>query len=1333
MNALSAAAHLRQNAEWPGGGAILAALAITAIVAPVSLPFAGALGACLATGFVWRSFSISTAWLVAPSLALLAVTGLLAGIELEDAAELLAVASYLGLATAVGIRLAAARQSSGEAAFDTTDRKHRPWDYLVCAVVTLLAAQSWFSTGSVVGFGDFYPLSFTDPTTVIDKVSPLWNSLSSGTGGRNFTIVQIPFVAVSAGLQELGLSGSAAQRILLSLLFTSEALAALFLIRTVWPRAAAPARVAGALFYVFNPLAFYMVPGPAQMLALVLMPLLGGIMLRSLRADGRRGALLWALCSVGLAYVAANPPLALVASFAAVTIPTIVHLVEGGRVGSVARFLARALPMSVLFNLWWLVPALLTLTFVPVSEIPSSPEDWGWTQVRNSIANIFTLNTGWGWNERIYYPYSGIYGSPVVAVAMYLPAIVSFAALVMKKRDRIVLLFAAITLLLMFLSKGIHQPFSEINRFLFENVPGVAIFREPALKLLPAASVLMALLVTASVDATSERLRRGWMRAVGGRMRAVTRAVAIGGVTFVLAAGLALPTAAMPLATGDVVADERPVLPGTHVRVPDFWRDLAGFLDTAPEAGAVVLLPLSDYYQMPYSWGYYGTDGWAAEMIRRPVISGGELTYIASGAAARAARSLSRAVLQGEPEQALWRARSLGARFIVVRDDLDRKVLERFGRRVPRASTFEASLARNAGIELVRQFGPLSLYEVDVEEVGLVTAWEDMGWWPEGEGVPPAGVFSAGLDPVVLTRPGGAPPAAADEDVRSLAASHTPVVSVRRRDLTAVTVPLRSRDERIEGTPILTRRDRASGRIPVGKDLHVQFDSATPQPASVHAGDLLTAFVRWNQASTMRIMTPAHDHVRDGSFEEGAAWSPVLDCARSGSPRAALFREGRSRNAYEGDEALRLRSMGRLACVWQSLDMQPGGSYELSLAFKRVAGSAPRVCLSAEKRGLKGRCISSPPPSSKRGWQYVTETVKVPFGTTDTRLFLYADEGDSRRTVSLYDAVSVRKLEVVTSYDMSWREGAERIAWADVDAVGGRITPSVPQPNVVRNPSFTSRVGASPVGWSRVGDCNRVVEGTIEELGISARVIAQGSDGAGALRLTADHNSGCISQRIRVQAGEPYSLSLSHREISEGNPALCVLVPSRDECLPLPSIRKADGWVAYDARFHVPPTDNYVVLYLYAPASGRGATVNLYDNVQVRALDFEPRPFLALDGESDAAPQIELHAKGGSEYLVTVHGATEPFTLTLNQTYDPGWELRAVGKAEVHSEHLVANGFANAWLMSGPSSFEVVLEFVPERWARWARWASVVAILLCTAVAAFATGRKRGFPLRRGK
>ena len=47
---------------------------------------------------------------------------------------------------------------------------------------------------------------------------------------------------------------------------------------------------------------------------------------------------------------------------------------------------------------------------------------------------------------------------------------------------------------------------------------------------------------------------------------------------------------------------------------------MASYLNGSAPPGNLLVLPQDDFYQMPYTWGYYGADGFIRNLIARNVV-----------------------------------------------------------------------------------------------------------------------------------------------------------------------------------------------------------------------------------------------------------------------------------------------------------------------------------------------------------------------------------------------------------------------------------------------------------------------------------------------------------------------------------------------------------------------------------------------------------------------------------------------------------------------------------------------------------------------------------------
>jgi arabinofuranan 3-O-arabinosyltransferase len=147
---------------------------------------------------------------------------------------------------------------------------------------------------------------------------------------------------------------------------------------------------------------------------------------------------------------------------------------------------------------------------------------------------------------------------------------------------------------------------SGVNLFLYRQVPGMWLLREPLSKLGPMLVLLYGVMVALSLEGVHDLARRS-QGVARGALRTAVAILAIGAVGFTY-----------PMWTGQVVPDQRPTLPSAHVQVPAGWLRLADTLNASTAEGKALVLPLDDFYQMPTTWGYYGVDNVPRGVARTP-------------------------------------------------------------------------------------------------------------------------------------------------------------------------------------------------------------------------------------------------------------------------------------------------------------------------------------------------------------------------------------------------------------------------------------------------------------------------------------------------------------------------------------------------------------------------------------------------------------------------------------------------------------------------------------------------------------------------------------------
>jgi arabinofuranan 3-O-arabinosyltransferase len=92
---------------------------------------------------------------------------------------------------------------------------------------------------------------------------------------------------------------------------------------------------------------------------------------------------------------------------------------------------------------------------------------------------------------------------------------------------------------------------------------------------------------------------------------------------------------------------------------------------------------------------------------------------------------------------------------------------------------------------------------------------------------------------------------------------------------------------------------------------------------------------------------------------------------------------------------------------------------------------------------------------------------------------------------------------------------------------------------------------------------------------------------------------------------------------------------------------------------------------------------------------------------------------------VHVSDADAPFWMVLGESQSDGWKATVTGRGSLGTSRLV-DGHANGWLVQPDrASFDIVMEWTPQRQVWAAIWVSLAAALLCLALVAWSMTRGR--------
>ena len=475
----------------------------------------------------------------------------------------------------------------------------------------------------------------------------------------------------------------------------------------------------------------------------------------------------------------------------------------------------------------------------------------------------------------------------------------------------------------------------------------------------------------------------------------------------VSAASAAVLAPGFPLMTGAIAPDHRPLLPSTRVSVPAYWTAMASYLNRSAPPGNLLVLPEDDFYQMPYTWGYYGADGFITDLITRNVVDPVAQGYSpAQQELIGAVRLVQQGLLAHDWPSVQRTLAAIGTPLLLVRGDVNAAFP---GRHITPPAALEKALSEDKDMRLVRRFGKLELFALRerISPAGPVTSYatvnsaapdlRDLALFPLWD--------RADIKPDAAGRSRGA----AGSACFTMAARRR-----RTRDLYRRAARLAVPDQ----AAVSHRRVRAAGCLlsrPSSHSHHSKSSSVhthTPPSDPSAPAHYPRPPSRWPGGRRAQLQV--------GQFLAHRRRLRVWPVGRSGQ-LCGVSRDGSdgtagcacpTRTGPAGLPALALSAHADSACEVRSLAWRSGPLF-VSLWVRNVSGAAPRMCL-WETPIDKCAAMSPLPPNSASSQWYRYQAIVTPDpGTRSLQLFLYADVyTPGTPTTNEYSDVVVRRSPV---------------------------------------------------------------------------------------------------------------------------------------------------------------------------------------------------------------------------------------------------------------------------------------------------------------------------------
>jgi hypothetical protein len=490
----------------------------------------------------------------------------------------------------------------------------------------------------------------------------------------------------------------------------------------------------------------------------------------------------------------------------------------------------------------------------------------------------------------------------------------------------------------------------------------------------------------------------------------------------------------------------------------------------------------------------------------------------------------------------------------------------------------------------------------------------------------------------------------------------------------------------------------------------------------VHAAGLSNQNVHIYKASAANLIT-------NPSFEDGPWSTTVEDCNNyDNNPGISMYLD--ERDVTEGKKRLNLYASRHTACMTKRDILVTGGQdYALNFDYKNEAGQ--KIGYILRFNGPNATSVRKEFDVFDKSWHHLSQSVTVPKGATTMDLTLLAlpaiERGQSAATY--FDNFRLNPLQTILSATAP-TAADRKIALKTGLATFSYKDSSLSLKNNIPNGSFENGT------WQQtVGDCHNYDANPHISMELTKGANAENR----ALLLKASRHIACTHQNnIPVRSSSTYFFGFDFKVVNTRLVRYRITFndPSQTTLDRLVPVEKTRNWQQFVTSIEAPVGASSISLRIFAiPNSyGQQQVAVAYDDFSLVEI---PALLNAYHVVSDSAAtlkqpdELRYDIISPTKKAVVVRGATSPFYLTMNESYDPNWQLGlrdrslnapitselpwSTSRMVPNDQHIAVNGSLNAWLIDpaklckdvevscrrsadGKYNLDLIVEYGPQRW-----------------------------------
>lgn len=354
----------------------------------------------------------------------------------------------------------------------------------------------------------------------------------------------------------------------------------------------------------------------------------------------------------------------------------------------------------ILLNLWWMVPTIPGMIYLS----DDYQKAMTFSSLDTKVSEIFRFLGMWAFKENYkgvdYFPYFRLYYDNIfIILSSYLILVTTMTTLFIKKKSKPILFFLFLMVISIFFIKGTSAPFGDLYNFLWKNVPGIWVFREPYVKFTPLLVFSVSLCFGYIIQRFLNDVDLFYKNNPSFKFKIKALIVAL--------SVLVIFAASFPFFSKQLFREKsEKEMKSQYFKFPQYWLDAGAWFNKEDKEGRILVLPKTDY-GVPYAWkdGYSSAGPTTPILIPNPALSfrgptsnGEYLTNM-----------LFRQIVPEAKNNLVLFMRYLGIKYILQQNDVDwtNALKDTYSPEV-----IKDIIEKQEGIDLIKKFGKLDIYKI---------------------------------------------------------------------------------------------------------------------------------------------------------------------------------------------------------------------------------------------------------------------------------------------------------------------------------------------------------------------------------------------------------------------------------------------------------------------------------------------------------------------------------------------------------------------------------------------------------------------------------------------